>query len=91
MPSERLQRQIDRLLDEAEEAIARLDWEVVRARARAVLAIDSDNGEGRAFLGVAERALKTEIDVVKTPREPPGNIRLYWSGAATDLLVSATA
>ena len=62
MASERLQRQIDRLLDEAEEAIPRLDWEVVRARAQAVLAIDCDNGEGRAFLDVAERALASEVD-----------------------------
>ena len=62
MASKRLQRQIDRLLDEAEEAITRLDWEVVRARARAVLAIDFDNSEGRAFLDVAERAPGAEVD-----------------------------
>ncbi len=55
MASERLNRQINRLLDEAEEAIARLDWETVRARAQAVLAIDPDNSEGMAFLTVAER------------------------------------
>ena len=38
MQSDRLQRQIDRLLDQAEDAIALLDWAVVRDRARAVLA-----------------------------------------------------
>ncbi len=39
MASERVQRQIERLLDEAEEAIAQLNWVVVRDRAQAVLAI----------------------------------------------------
>jgi len=37
MPSERMQRQIDRLLNEAEEAIASQDWPAVRDRARSVL------------------------------------------------------
>ena len=32
MASERVQRQIDRLLDEAEEAVVRHEWDVVRAR-----------------------------------------------------------
>ena len=37
MPSERMQRQIDRLLNEAEEAIASQDWPAVGDRARSVL------------------------------------------------------
>ena len=36
MASERTQRRIDSLLDEAEEAIANLDWPVVQVRAQAV-------------------------------------------------------
>jgi class 3 adenylate cyclase/tetratricopeptide (TPR) repeat protein len=56
MPSERVQRQIDRLLDEAEAAIARLDWEGVRARSNAVLALDPANVDARAFLDAAGRA-----------------------------------
>jgi len=39
MASERTQRQIDRLLDEAEEAITEEDWSTVGSRARAVLAL----------------------------------------------------
>jgi hypothetical protein len=35
MPSERVQRQIDRLLDEAEHAISAEDWRTVEARCRA--------------------------------------------------------
>ncbi|MCH8297792.1 MAG: protein kinase [Chloroflexi bacterium] len=57
MASERLQRQIDRLLDEAEKLIAQRDWASVQERARDVLAIDTDNQEGQAFLAAADRAL----------------------------------
>jgi hypothetical protein len=57
MASERLQRQIDRLLDEAEAAITELNWGLVRDRALAVLGIDPENNEGRTFLATAERAL----------------------------------
>jgi hypothetical protein len=57
MTTERIQRQIGRLLDEAEEAVARLDWATVRQRAQAVLALDPNNGDGLALLAASERAL----------------------------------
>ena len=38
MPSERVQRQIDRLLDQGEEAISCSTWLIVRDRARAASA-----------------------------------------------------
>ena len=53
MASERFQRRIERLLDEADEAIARYDWEAVRQAAQAVLAIDPDNSDGQTFLATA--------------------------------------
>jgi class 3 adenylate cyclase len=56
MPSERIQRQINRLLDEAEAAVARLDWDAVRAQADAVLALDPENADARTFLDAAVRA-----------------------------------
>ncbi len=59
MASDRLQRRLERLLDEAEEAITQLDWGVVHDRAQAVLAIDPENSDGLAFLATAERALGT--------------------------------
>ncbi len=59
MASERLQRQIDVLLDEAEAAIKQLDWRVVHDRSQAVLAMDPENSDGLAFLATAERALNT--------------------------------
>ena len=45
MASERVQKQIDRLLDEAEAAIAISDWAVVGDRARNVLRLDPDNSD----------------------------------------------
>ncbi len=55
MASERVQRRIDSLLDEAEMAIAELDWQVVQLRTRAVLALDSTNPDALNYLAVADR------------------------------------
>ena len=57
MASDRLQRQIERLLDEADQAITGEDWSTVSSRARSVLAIDPENTEGLAYLATADRAL----------------------------------
>ena len=57
MPSERIQRRIDSLLDEADEATNRNDWVVVRERAAAALAFDPDNGDAKAYQDAAERRL----------------------------------
>ena len=59
MASERVQRHIDRLLDEVDEAMALLDWERVRERAQAVLALDRDNRDAATFLEAAEFALRS--------------------------------
>ena len=56
MASERIQRRIDSLLDEAEVAIKQLDWRVVHDRAEAVLAIDPENADGLTYLATADRA-----------------------------------
>jgi hypothetical protein len=58
MPSERIQRQIDRLLDEADEAALRREWSVVRDRATAALAYDPDNVDAQSYLATAERGLR---------------------------------
>jgi serine/threonine protein kinase len=57
MASDRLQRQIDRLLDEADQAITEEDWSTVSSRARSVLAIDPENADGLAYLATADRAV----------------------------------
>ena len=53
MASERVQRTIERLLDEAEDAISQSDWAVVRDRAQNVLALDHDNRDALAFVEAA--------------------------------------
>jgi len=55
--SERLKRQIDGLLDEVEAAVSALDWEVVRDRTNAVLALDPENGDALTYLAAAEKSL----------------------------------
>ena len=54
MASERIQRQINLLLDQIEEEASQLNWAAVRERAQAVLAYDPENSDGLAFLATAE-------------------------------------
>src|SRR6266545_2024033 len=55
MPSERVQRQIDRLLDEAEQALVARDWDKVRDLAADSLRLDPENEDARTFLAAANR------------------------------------
>ena len=55
MASERFQRRIDRLLNQIEESVDQLNWEVVLERAQAVLAIDPENQDALTFLAAGER------------------------------------
>ena len=48
------ERQIERLFDEADEAIRGLDWSTVRDRADAVLALDRENADALAYRSAAE-------------------------------------
>ena len=72
MPTERMQRQIDGLLDEAEVAVRELDWETVRARTDAVLALDPENADARALLEAAARSTGgvTPVAVAATVSAP---------------------
>jgi serine/threonine protein kinase len=56
--SGRLQRRLERLLEEADEAVVALDWQTVTDRAQAALAIDPDNSEARSYLAVAQRGTR---------------------------------
>jgi hypothetical protein len=62
MPTERIRKRIDQLLDEVDQAIARLDWTEARDRALAVLALDPENHEASSYLAAADRALVTRQD-----------------------------
>ena len=55
MASDRIQRRINQLLDEADGAVAALDWDVVRSRAEAVLAFDPENKEAIAYRKASDR------------------------------------
>jgi len=57
MPSERVVRQIERFLDEAEQAMAAGDWPLVRTRAEDALALDPDNADASTCLAVAQTRL----------------------------------
>jgi tetratricopeptide (TPR) repeat protein len=57
MTSDRVQRRIDALLDEADVAVAGRNWEAVRSAAQAALAFDKTNSDARAYLEAAESAL----------------------------------
>ena len=76
MVSDRVQRRIDSLLDEADGAISRYDWEAVRQAAEAVLALSPDNSDAITFLAATRRALDntalqtTDNPKTSTPRTP---------------------
>ena len=61
MPSERVQRQIDRLLDQAEEAIALRQWEDLRATCGTLLSLDPDNSDAARYLILANDSLATDV------------------------------
>ncbi len=55
MPSERVQRQIERLLDETEEAISGQDWTLAAEHARSVLRLNPENQDALSYLAASER------------------------------------
>ena len=55
MPSERVQRQMDRLLDETEEAISSQDWTLAAEHTLSVLMLDPGNQDALSYLTAAER------------------------------------
>jgi len=60
MPSERIQRQLDRLLDEAEHCLSGQDWPALANLARQVLLLDAGNEDAQLFLSTAEGMLKED-------------------------------
>ena len=72
MVSERSKRRIERLLDEADEGVSQLDWELVRNRAQAVLAFDPDNSDAADLLNAVDRAIGSSPGSVSSPTPDPG-------------------
>ncbi len=72
MPSERVQRRIDRLLDRAETAADEEDWTTVLGRAEAVLAVDPGNQDAIDFISMADRVLTADGTTLSpAPRDAP--------------------
>ena len=59
MPSPRVERDIERLLDAASDALAENDWAIAVQRANAVLALDPGNEDAAYYLEAAERGQGT--------------------------------
>ncbi len=70
MASERIQRRIDLLLDEADQALADGDWSVVRDRSNKVLALDPANGDALTFLAPAPQPQGTSAPLAGQPPAP---------------------
>lgn len=84
MASERLQRQIDRLLIEAEEAIPQLNWTLVLNLARGGSAIGPENSEGLAFLAPT-------LDLLSTADASPTTASHSCRHSRTPLLEQTTS
>lgn len=54
MPNERIQRQVDGLLDQTKEAVARPEWDAFRDLCDTVLRLDHDNDDARIYLEAAD-------------------------------------
>ena len=52
MASDRIKRQIERLLDSLEEAVEGRDWQLVRQLAEDVLVLDPDNVDAPPYLSL---------------------------------------
>ncbi|MGI8550041.1 MAG: AAA family ATPase [Dehalococcoidia bacterium] len=73
MPSERVQRRIERLLDTAEQAMDQSDWARARASVQEVLSLDPNNVDARTYLTAADGMLQeTTVSAVSTA--PDGNV-----------------
>src|SRR6185436_8902068 len=70
MTSERIQRRVERLLDQAEQAADEKRWSDVEALVHEVLALDEVNADALAMLKAAERLLGTSATTPSV--EPDG-------------------
>ena len=61
MLSDRVQRHIDRLLDQAEEAIALRQWEELRAHCEVVLNLDPGNSDAALYMALVDKSLATDV------------------------------
>ena len=72
MATERIQRRIDRLLDQVEEAADQEDWEAVRRLAQQVFDLSPDDPDATTFLEIADRRSSREKASAVLPPSSPG-------------------
>ncbi len=70
MASDRIQRQVERLLDEAEKAFEEHDWHALLAHSQDVIRLDPENREALTFFSVAERVLGSSAPTGQQPPAP---------------------
>jgi len=75
MVSERIQRRVDRLLDQSEEDADADDWGTSAKRAREALNLDAANGDARLLLESAESMLDAQSSPRDTPPAPIEPVR----------------
>ncbi|MCH9018150.1 MAG: AAA family ATPase, partial [Chloroflexi bacterium] len=63
MASERMQRRIERLLDQIDQAEAQGEWQSVHSLAQDVLEVDPGNGDATVYLRSAERRLAAALEI----------------------------
>ena len=71
MASDRIQRRINSLLDEADAAVSRYDWEALREAAQAVLRLDPENSDALAYLAAAQRDTGSSQPAQASPAPHP--------------------
>ena len=86
MASDRIQRRIERLLDQIEQAMDSLEWVTVRDCSQAVLVLDSINSDALSFLAAAEKVLGAS-----SAEQPPARIIPQTPVAALDQPTSFAA
>ena len=57
MLSERVQRRIQALLDDADAALAERDWQAALESARVALGLDPENQDAKSFVEAAQQGL----------------------------------
>ena len=72
MATERIQRRVERLLDQIEQEADQDNWQRVLDLAKQVLGFAHDNVDAEAFLGVAEERLSSTVSVVTSSQSRSG-------------------
>ena len=61
MLNDRVQKQIDWLVDQAQDAIALGQWEELRAICEALLSLDPDHSDAKRYLSLADKSLAKDV------------------------------